>query len=90
MKMATLSRIQLPVGWHWEDSMYSTHYRTAVTTLEARAIAALDAKWVILTNLFQETWPIEVSNALEDAERFTPVLRLWQGKYFIAIYQVRP
>lgn len=90
MKMATLSRILLPVGWHWQDSYYSACYRDAVTRLDARAITALDAKWVIISNLFQKQLPPEVRQALSDSQRFVSVARFREGEYYMIVFKVRP
>ena len=89
MKMATLSRIQLPVGWHWQDSTYSFYYREAVTHMDDRAIISLGAQWIIISNLFQEQLPAEVTEALADGERFVPVARFRDGKYYMTVYKVR-
>ncbi len=90
MKMATLSRIQLPVGWHWQNSIYSAYYREAVTRLDARAITALGARWVIVSNLFQDKLPPEVSEALTDEKRFVPAARFRDGPYLMSVFMVRP
>ena len=90
MKMATLSRIVLPVGWHWQNSLYSAYYRDAVTRLDARAITALDAKWVIISTLFEQELPPEVAQALLDGERFVPAARFHDGKYSMTVFKVRP
>jgi hypothetical protein len=88
MKLATLSRLQLPVGWHWQNSEYSAFYRDAVTRLDSRAIISLDAKWVIASNLFQETVPRPVAEALGDRSRFIPVATFRDGTYFMSAYRV--
>ena len=90
MKMATYSRILLPVGWHWQDSLYSAYYRDAVTRLDARAIIALDAKWVIVSNVFQPELPADVSSALADRARFLPRANFTEGPFSLSIYKVRP
>jgi hypothetical protein len=88
MKMATLSRLPLPVGSHWAASQYSAYYRDAVSRLDARAIVSLDAKWVIVSNVFQEQLPEPVVQALEDRTRFAPVTRFRQGRYYMIIFKV--
>ena len=90
MKMATLSRILIPVGWYWEDSLYSAYYRDAVLTLDPGAIAALDAKWIIVSNIFQESPPSAVEAALRDRSRFAPAAAFRQGRYVMTIYRVLP
>jgi hypothetical protein len=90
MKMATLSRIQLPVGWHWENSIYSAYYRDAVTRLDATAITALGAKWVITSNVFQDHLPLEVAQALSVKEHFVPVARFKDGQYVMSVFRVMP
>jgi len=90
MKMATLSRILLPVGWYWEDSLYSAYYRDAVTRLDSGAIAALDAKWIITSDVFQEKPPPEVEAALRDRTRFAPAAAFRQGRYVMTAYRVLP
>lgn len=90
MKMATLSRIPLPVGWHWLDSIYSGYYRTAVTQLDAASIAALDARWVVSSNVFLPRLPDAVATALSDGTRFTPVARFRSGRYTMTVFKVRP
>ena len=90
MKMATLSRLPLPVGWHWQDSIYSVYYRVAVTDLNSRARAVLDAQWVIESNLFQDSAPSAVRSALADPTRFVPVVTLHDGNFYMTAYRVRP
>jgi hypothetical protein len=87
MKLATLSRVLLPVGWHWADSLYATYYRKAVLTLDADAVSALGARWVIVTNLWGYSPPAAVAQALGDGRRFTLATRLVQGPYFLALYR---
>jgi hypothetical protein len=88
MKLATLSRIQLPTGWHGQNSEYSALYREAATRLDSRAITSLDAKWVIASNLFQKTVPRPVAEALGDRSRFIPVATFREGSYFMSAYRV--
>jgi hypothetical protein len=90
MKMATLSRVLLPVGWYWEDSLYSAYYRDAVLRLDSGAIAALDAKWIIVSNVFQEKPPLAVETALRDRARFAPAAAFRQGTYTMVVYRVLP
>ena len=90
MKMATLSRLQLPIGWHWQNSYYSSCYRDAVTGLDASAIVALDAKWVIVSNIFQPRVPAKVGKALTDQKRFSPVGTIWEGRYYMSIFRILP
>ncbi len=88
MKMATLSRILLPVGWYWENSVYSAYYRDAVRRLDFRAVAALDAKWVITSNIFEDAPPPEVAAALRDRSRFAPAATFREGRYTMTVYRV--
>lgn len=90
MKLATLARIQLPIGWHWQDSEYSAFYRDASSRLDARAITSLDAKWVIVSNLFQKTIPEPVLEALRDRSRFIPIASFREGPYFMSSFRVLP
>ncbi|HWA08463.1 MAG TPA: hypothetical protein VG838_03260 [Opitutaceae bacterium] len=90
MKMATLSRIVLPVGWHWQNSLYSGFYREAVTTMSPLAVDSLEAKWVITSNLFTEQLPPPVARELAESERFARVARFREGRYYMMIYRVRP
>jgi hypothetical protein len=90
MKMATLSRVLLPVGWHWENSLYAAYYRDAVLRLDSGAIAALDAKWVIVSDLFQDQPPAEVVAALRDRTRFAPAAAFREGRYTMTVYRVLP
>ena len=53
-----------------------------------RAIISLDAKWVIASNLFQETVPRPVAEALGDRSRFIPVATFREGAYFMSAYRV--
>src|SRR5665213_1099694 len=64
MKLATLGRVVLPVGWHWDESIYSAYYRAAVQDLNANATTALNAHWVIVTNLWDYPPPAKVVRAL--------------------------
>lgn len=90
MKMATLSRLLLPVGSHWAASQYSAYYLDAVTKLDARAITSLDAKWVIVSNVFQEQPPEPVSRELADRSRFVLAARFHEGRYSMAIFKIIP
>jgi hypothetical protein len=89
MKMATLSRIELPVGWHWSSSPYSAYYREAVTQLDPSAITALGAKWLIVSNVFQDHLPTKVAEGISDPKRFLPVAQFRDGKYSMAIFSIR-
>jgi hypothetical protein len=88
MKMATYSRISLPVGWHWCDSIYSAYYRDAVLRLDPQALIALDAKWVIVSNIFLPTIPSEVIRALSDRLRFTATANFRDGDYYMTVFRV--
>lgn len=88
MKMATYSRVSLPVGWHWCDSIYSAYYRDAVLRLDPRALVALDAKWVIVSNIFLPTIPSTVIRALSDRRRFTATATFHDGDYYMAIFRI--
>jgi hypothetical protein len=90
MKMATLSRILLPVGWHWENSLYAAYYRDAVLRLDPGAIAALDAKWVITSDIFLDRPPAAVETALRDRTRFAPAAAFREGNYTMTVYRVLP
>ncbi len=90
MKMATLSRILLPVGWHWNDSLYSAYYRDSVTTLDPAAVTSLGAQWVIVSNVFQPKIPGKVATALADRSRFIPAATFRDGTYYMAIFKVVP
>jgi hypothetical protein len=89
MKLATLIRLQLPIGWHWHNSEYSALYREAAARLDARAISALDAKWVILSNLFQNEFPQPVLDALLDQSRFVRIATFVEGDYFIMAFRIQ-
>ena len=90
MKLATLARLQLPVGWHWQNSDYSAFYREAAARLDARAITSLDAKWVVLSNLFQDEIPKPVIEALLDQTRFVRIATFTEGRFFMITFRVRP
>jgi len=87
MKLATLGRVLLPVGWHWTDSFYASYYRKAVLTLDADAVSALGAHWVIVTNLWGYAPPAAVARALEDRSRFTLTTTIVNGPYRLALYR---
>lgn len=88
LKLATLSRLQLPVGWHWNDSLYAAHYRRAVQQLDPESFAALDARWVIVTDLFDYQPGIEVRRELGNPFRFQPVATYRAHGYYLAIFRV--
>ncbi len=90
MKMATLSQLMLPTGWHWQESLYSAYYREAVMTLDPRAITSLDARWVIVSNVFQDRIPPRVATALADHSRFVPAATLREGSYFMIVFRIVP
>ncbi len=89
MKLATLARLQLPVGWHWHNSEYSAFYREAAARLDARAITSLDAKWVVVSNLFQDEIPKPVIESLIDPTRFVRIATFTEGRYFMTTFRVR-
>jgi hypothetical protein len=90
MKFATLGRMLIPVGWYWEDSIYSAYYREAVTRLDASSLAALDAKWVITSNTLEDPLPREVASTLKDRTRFAPAAAFREGPYTMVAYRVLP
>jgi hypothetical protein len=87
MKMQTLSRVFLPLGWHWWASGYSTYYRGAVLTLNADAVTSLGAHWVIVTNLWGYETPSPVVSALQDRSRFAPITKFVDGPYYLTLYR---
>jgi hypothetical protein len=87
LKLATLSHVQLPIGWHWSDSVYAAYYRDSVTKLSPASIAALDAHWVIVTNLFSPAPPRIVLHELRDRRRFIPACSFVSGDYYLSIYR---
>lgn len=88
MKLATLMRVQLPVGWHWSDSVYAAHYRRAATTLDRESIAALDARWIIVTNLFGPPPGDSIMQALGNRKQFLPCAVYHSGQYYLAVVRV--
>jgi len=88
MKMATLSRILLPIGWHWQNSAYSAYYRDAVIHLDAQAITALDAKWIIVSDVFQDHLSNQVATALADRTRFVPMAAFHEYGYSMTIFGI--
>jgi hypothetical protein len=88
LKLATLSHVQLPIGWHWSASLYSGYYRESVTSLTAASIAALGARWIIVSNLFLPVTPPAVTEALKDRSRFAPARSFTEGDYYLKIYRV--
>ncbi len=88
MKMATLSRLSLPVGWHWNESLYSDYYRSAVLDLNPEALIALDAKWIIISNVFEDKIPTAVENALADKSKFAEVATFRDGDYYMSTFLV--
>jgi hypothetical protein len=88
MRMATLSRILIPVGWHWHESLYASLYREAATELTSQALAGLGAEWVIESNLFQPQLPATLSNQLTDRRRFVRATTLREGTYYMTLYRV--
>lgn len=89
MKLATLSRLVIPVGWHWADSLYAAKYRNAVLTLDSDALSALGARWVIVTNLWGYAPPAAVARALREGDRFTLVTTFSEGPYTLALYRAQ-
>jgi hypothetical protein len=89
LKLATLTHVLLPIGWYWNDSYYAAYYRKAVTTLSPASVAALDARWIIVSNLF-ESPPDEVMQALHDPQRFAVAQSFVNGSYNLLVYRVLP
>lgn len=88
MKLATLSRLLLPVGWYWNDSPYVTYYNYSVRTLNWQAVAGVGARWVIVTNLWGYAPPPLVVRALRDHRRFVPARTFLAGNYYLSVYRV--
>jgi hypothetical protein len=88
MELATRSRLLLPVGWHWGDSVYARYYRAADATLDPDALAALGATWVVATNLWGYPPRGPAAEALRDAGRFVPAADFRSGAYDLRLYRV--
>jgi hypothetical protein len=87
LKLSTLSRVLLPVGWHWNDSLYAAYYRRAVSVLDENSVSSLGARWVIVTNLWDYKPPAAVVRALEDRSRFVPANTFREGPYYLVLYR---
>ncbi len=90
LKLATLAHVQLPIGWYWNNSYYATYYREAVTTLSPESVTALDARWIIVSNLFGPPPPEAVRVALKDPRRFVIVQSYMSGPFSMEIYRAFP
>jgi hypothetical protein len=90
LKLATLAHVQLPIGWYWNDSYYAAYYRQAVTNLNPASITALDARWVIVSNLFGPPPPDAVNLALSDPRRFIFARSYASGPYYLTIFRALP
>ena len=90
LKLATLSHVQVPIGWYWNDSYYAAYYREAVTKLTPKSVIALDAKWVIMSNLFGPPPPEAVLRALHDDRRFVFAHSFASGSYTLTIFRALP
>jgi hypothetical protein len=88
IKLSTLSRVLLPVGWYWNDSGYAYYYRRAVLNLDEQAVASLGARWVVVTNLWGYTPPPAVAQALAERERFMRAASFRAGPYEMSVYRV--
>lgn len=89
MKLGTMSRLLLPIGWYWNDSLYAVYCRQALTTLDANALTSLDIKWIIVTNLWDYTPSPHLVTALQDRRRFMPAASFSEGSYYLALYRCR-
>ena len=87
MKLGTMSRVLLPIGWYWNDSLYAVYCRQALTTLDASALASLDVKWIIVTNLWDYPPPSDLVTVLQDRGRFMPAASFNEGSYYLAVYR---
>jgi|CZKI01.1.fsa_nt_gi hypothetical protein len=90
LRLATLAHVQLPVGWYWSDSYYAANYREAVTSLSPASVTALDARWIIVSNLFSPPPPDAVNVALRDPRRFIFARQYISGPYYLNIYRALP
>lgn len=90
LKLATLSHVQVPIGWYWNDSYYAAYYREAVTKLTPKSVIALDAKWIIMSNLFGPPPPAPVLRALHDDRRFVFAHSFASGPYTLTIFRALP
>jgi len=90
LRLATLSHVQLPVGWYWNDSLYAAYYREAVSNLSPSSVTALDARWIIVSNLFSPRPPEAVNLALRDTRRFIFARQYISGPYYLNIYRALP
>jgi hypothetical protein len=90
LKLATLAHVQIPIGWYWNDSYYAAYYREAVTKLTPKSIIALDAHWVITSNLFGTAMPEPVARALRDPRRFVFAHSFVSGPYNMTIFRALP
>jgi hypothetical protein len=90
LRLATLAHVQLPVGWYWSDSYYAAYYREAVTSLSPESVTALDARWIIVSNLFGPAPPKAVNLALSDTRRFIFARQYISGPYYLNIYRALP
>jgi hypothetical protein len=89
MKLPTLDRVQLPIGWHWHDSPYVAHYRRANATLDARALAALGAGWIMETDVFGYSPTPAVREALQDPTRFIKVSTYRTSSHSLSLYRCK-
>src|SRR5208283_603854 len=90
LKLATLTHVQLPIGWYWNDSYYAAYYREAVTRLSPASVTALDVHWIIESNLFGPAPPAAVSLSLRDPRRFAFARSYVRGPYYLTIYRALP
>lgn len=90
LKFPTLARAPVPVGWYWEISTYSLLYREAATTLSDSALERLNVHWIVVTNTLGYQLPAQTLGRLGDGRRFVRVRTFRSGRYFLAIYRVRP
>jgi hypothetical protein len=87
MKLGTMSRVLLPIGWFWNDSLYAVYCRQALATLDAQALASLDVHWIIVTNLWDYPPPPALVTVLKDRQRFVPTAIFSEGGYYLALYR---
>jgi hypothetical protein len=86
MKLTAMSRVLMPIGWYWNDSLYSSYCQKVMTSLDHDALAALGVNWIIETNLWDYTPPPAVERELNDVSRFRPVVRWRESDYYLSLY----
>lgn len=86
LKLSTLAKVRLPIGWFWSESLYTALYRKAALELDPSALAGLEVRWIIVTNLYGAPSP-DALHALQDPARFSAVGTFREAGFYLSVYE---